>query len=903
MMMNILIRLGSIFLKICLGLMLGCIGLIWYLSEDVHFKKYLQDEIEMYFLQEHGVRFQSGLATISIFPPSLVLHDVTIIQEDDLHWSIQAERVYAQLMIKESIVRKKIAYQLYFDTIALREQYQQKPTKISTFISRIIQTPPSGYLDLAYTECKQGTVDMSSFDEQQKVQAQFAGSASLYPNNVQSAWYLQNGSVVYDGTSMIEQGAAQVHVHVGQSVHADITAHVVCPILTRDNTVHLSGSWQDDTGTFMCATQNQGIVCDQIALKQKDDALLFDLTMQTTGAYLQKQQWFDFSEKQIDGNIKATLHGDVYRLPESLYGDVLLDSIMYDDSLIFQQLHVQLEKISGQEYQGSIISDQQKIVDIHLYQQDDVWKLFACNEQDISILGSYWMIPKQKMSLQATAQQGVFSGQYQGFIHNPYLEESTSWQGQITLSNYFELQGKIGDVGYDFAVDLEKFFVRRAVIKNDTHILASLDHVKDMTLRGFIDFALCQMLVPQSLAFMFSQKGKIELTGSKQTSGLSLDFLSQDAHIRIPYIYNLIQNAQGTVQFDWAQYALYIKNMSAQLYKGSVHIQKGTCMFTNSLYPEFVHIPILFDQLLIGWNKQVYGKISGMMGLHVRDKQPKITGDLILNSAEFEGNIFSKDFQEQLFGVSGSGLSALPCQCDISVQSQEPIAVKTSFLDASVKMNVHLTTKDAMPVVQGVISVLDGEFKFPYAALRIVQGKISILPDKHFDPTLFIVAKNRIKRHEIVMRVTGTVHDPHVTFESVPHQSKEQIIAMLLFGSDDNSVVIMPEFLGTQLHDIMFGPAVSESKLESRWNAFLDPLQKIKVYPKFGNQKGRGGMRAIVEVDATEKLKGRIDSNLFQFEDTIFELDYDINDNITARLLRDAPATYGGEVEMRWKWS
>ena len=61
-------------------------------------------------------------------------------------------------------------------------------------------------------------------------------------------------------------------------------------------------------------------------------------------------------------------------------------------------------------------------------------------------------------------------------------------------------------------------------------------------------------------------------------------------------------------------------------------------------------------------------------------------------------------------------------------------------------------------------------------------------------------------------------------------------------------------------------------------------------------------MRGIIEINPTDRLHGKINSNFFQLEDTKFEVEYDINDMVTARAMRDGPATYGGEMEMRWKW-
>jgi hypothetical protein len=96
---------------------------------------------------------------------------------------------------------------------------------------------------------------------------------------------------------------------------------------------------------------------------------------------------------------------------------------------------------------------------------------------------------------------------------------------------------------------------------------------------------------------------------------------------------------------------------------------------------------------------------------------------------------------------------------------------------------------------------------------------------------------------------------------------------------------------------------MSQSKLDLFFDKLLQSFKNVRVFPQFTNQAGRGGIRGIVEVDATERLHGRIDSNLMQLEDTSFEVDYLVTDDVTLRMMKDGPSTYGGEIEARWKFS
>jgi len=221
-----------------------------------------------------------------------------------------------------------------------------------------------------------------------------------------------------------------------------------------------------------------------------------------------------------------------------------------------------------------------------------------------------------------------------------------------------------------------------------------------------------------------------------------------------------------------------------------------------------------------------------------------------------------------------------------------------------VHLDLHLGNTVKQPEIEGTIDIASGELKFPYKSLFITHGQISIMPKNSTEPLIEFVAKGKIKRYDVTMRATGTMMDQQIRFESSPYLTEEQIISLLLVGSQDSSLsVVMPAMFMQKLHEIVFGPAMSKSKLDVMFNRLLQSFKNIRIFPQFTNQTGRGGVRGVIEVDATDRLHGRIDSNLMQLEDTIFEADYMLTDDVMIRAIKDGPSTYGGEVEMRWKFS
>src|SRR5581483_3576363 len=94
----------------------------------------------------------------------------------------------------------------------------------------------------------------------------------------------------------------------------------------------------------------------------------------------------------------------------------------------------------------------------------------------------------------------------------------------------------------------------------------------------------------------------------------------------------------------------------------------------------------------------------------------------------------------------------------------------------------------------------------------------------------------------------------------------------------------------------------SPLKLDSHFKSWLKPFKNIHLVPSFTDQTGRGGLRGAIEIDVNERTHALIQKNFNLTEDTRFEVEYLLSDDITVRGIRDERKDVGGEVEMRWKF-
>jgi len=138
---------------------------------------------------------------------------------------------------------------------------------------------------------------------------------------------------------------------------------------------------------------------------------------------------------------------------------------------------------------------------------------------------------------------------------------------------------------------------------------------------------------------------------------------------------------------------------------------------------------------------------------------------------------------------------------EVNVDTQKPLVYHEG--DADIQANVTLGIHKSVfsdPMIIGSIDLVDGgSYQF--------QGKKFVLERSHIyltgdpsKPMLDITVKYKALRHIITINVTGTPAVPNVLFSSVPSLTKEQILSIILFdseeGADTNSANDMMKMMG-----------------------------------------------------------------------------------------------------------
>jgi hypothetical protein len=101
------------------------------------------------------------------------------------------------------------------------------------------------------------------------------------------------------------------------------------------------------------------------------------------------------------------------------------------------------------------------------------------------------------------------------------------------------------------------------------------------------------------------------------------------------------------------------------------------------------------------------------------------------------------------------------------------------------------------------------------------------------------------------------------------------------------------------IHNLLFGPAEKTGRIQKYIKTLLQKFNYLRIVPSYNDQEG---LRASLEVELSDRLRGSIQKNFTMPEDTKIEVEYDLSDEISVRGVKDERGDMGAEIEMRFKF-
>ncbi|MGE0206387.1 MAG: translocation/assembly module TamB domain-containing protein [Candidatus Babeliales bacterium] len=545
----------------------------------------------------------------------------------------------------------------------------------------------------------------------------------------------------------------------------------------------------------------------------------------------------------------------------------------------------------------------------HWHEEKHEGEIFLKNSKTLQSPLTYFTINPGNVDIRCSYTKDTILGRYALVAHHRILQTMLQTGGTFALADDAIVAKGIFDkdsyslVGRFNPSLMLTHFMYQDSDKNTLFSVASNPHACN-ELQAFLDYRCIQRILKEIYNIEMRGQGHLAVHGTLKDDLLVTGSLSlHDGHIQVPYTYNFIQNLEGSFNLDIKQKSLWLHDLLLKLHKGAIAAPRATFCWDEYKESFFMHMPLFFEKLFLNMQKDIFTECSGAVRVH-KEEQEKIIlkGGISLDGGECKKNIFSSALQKNSIpALYGSG--KLGIECDLYIKSKKPLRIQTSFLNTDIALDIAIKEKLYNPSFTGTITLQGGSLLFPYRPLHITRGLIYFLPHQLDDPVIELIAKGKVKKYHVTLRTSGSLRKPHISLESTPPLTEEQILTLLLAGSEEGSVaLVMPTVIMQNMEQLLFGPEQSYSKLETYFKNLLGPLKHVRFVPTFFDQTARGGFRGTILVDVSERLHGLIQKNFSLPEDTKIEIEYLLSDDVTLRALKDQRGDVGGEVEMRWKF-
>lgn len=917
----------KIILHIILGLVLGGIIALMYVTSTDGFKKNLEKSIAEQFEKDFGLQLKCHVDDVDLLSCSVKISNVSITplqsenadQQEANQWSIIAEKLSVKGSWLSLITKRALMLHMQLDQVVMMELFEKRPEKLSNFFIQIFSKISSTWLVYESVSIKNGLLYSKRTVDGLYVHLPYSCQLQSDAESVKIQLYLKDGVVWYHQGAGLEKISASCIFDIPfenslNLLHADVSA--TYDIYKNDLKIpgFATGSMRCGQAQVSIKTEDGTIVIDPISIKCNHHSCWCDMSIQTDSDIL---KYFYVSPLISDfkGNITTYLKFDMYDIWGSLQVAVSLENLLYKAKSIFPGGKFIIKEHNESKASGILQIHDKDLLKVDFQVINEQKKLHLQNYGKLewpSMLG--WVIEKNGLIVDLEqSKEGNISGNYHIVVQHPILKIERIFKGNFTWQdNLLHLVGSADNFSWDgtLVMDPEIIFKNFQIYdKNQIVLDITSDQESNNYITSSIDFSLVQKIVPEIFKKSFAQNGTFVVRGYLKNGVLHGNIQTHYAHIRLPYIYNVISNMSMSCELNFAQKNILLRDIHIDLHEGSMDCERAVFWFDKQLKLTFAHVPVILDKIMMSLRKGVYSLVSGRLFLYKQEqaKPLDLEGKLFLHKTQVHENILSSEFHEmilQLMNDSNQPTIQEPINLDIGLMVFDGLEIKTSFMDARAMIDVNIQGTVQNPKISGGIQFVNGQLQFPFKPIDIVSGKILLVPGQPLDPIIELTARGKLKKYIVTMQAWGTALDPHIKFQSQPYLNEEQILSLLMLGVEDQSLSLMvPAFLTQKLQEIIFGPALSRTKLKSIFDLILKSMKYVRFLPQFTSQADRGGMRGIFEIDASENLHATIDTNFLQIEDTKVDIDYDLTDDIKFRLQKDVPNTYGGEVEFRWKFS
>jgi translocation and assembly module TamB len=428
------------------------------------------------------------------------------------------------------------------------------------------------------------------------------------------------------------------------------------------------------------------------------------------------------------------------------------------------------------------------------------------------------------------------------------------------------------------------------------------DHALDLHARGRFNLKLLRVYNPEIIAdgpATFS----IDAGGVLARPQWGGRFDLSDANISLADLPNGLSQINGTLVFQ--QDRIQIEKLTARSGGGELKVT-GFLTYRNGLYWD---LAATGKDVRLRYPPGVSSSADATLRYTGSEKNAQLTGDIVVTRFGINRRFDFATYLEQskkspVLSTRNPYLDNL--RLDVHITSTPELRVETSQARVSGDVDLRLRGTAARPALLGRVNIAEGDIFFNGTKYRLERGDISFTNPLTIEPVINLEMSARVQEYDITISLHGAVSGGKslsMTYRSDPPLSNSDIIALLAFGHTRTQDVYNASRPGQAGNDAanasnaILGQALNSTVTDRVQRLF--GASRVKVDPQFIGAENNPSARVTIEQSINNNITLTYVTNLAQSADTVVQVEYQVNKNVSVVAVRNQNGILGFNVHIR----
>lgn len=902
--------------KVIISLIIGIFITIFFAQHDPWTHQKIISYIQKNAREFLGADFSGLVHSIHFFSPSLIVHDIQMKSAldntvDSDQWIWRCKKCEVTCSWLQLLFKGVLEQHIIMDGFECRSLVENNRIAIESHLIALMNQPvPFIPTHIKSVIFKNSFLHFEDIHKEIQTSLWFNSSSLRIGQRLKTTISIGDAHILYQKNKYIENATIDISMLTGfMGDDFDVNAHIAgtCMLshMQADSSCYITGVWNGLRGRFSIRNAYNSLIIDPIIVNEREMRINGHFPL----SYAIQCMRNSFADQSVSGtgDFVIKMNRDISR---KIDGQLVIENAMFNERNLCDVIKVIFERNHDDwKTRLSLSRNNQECKGTgHWSEANNKGELSIKNNTDLyTTFFPYWRIKHNSFAIHSHLTQSVMQGSYEVLTTNILNGAQHAVKGSFSYDH--------GECVMEGRIDEDEFYIQTACVPHyalrkclytdrEKRELIALRAIEDNKIRGSIAFPFIRAMINNVFHYDMQGEGSIDIIAHIAMPEIAGDITLTEASIRLPQTYNFIDGLRAHYVCNIINKLVLFEDVNISLHMGKIRCLRADYYFDHKGSLLFMHAPVLLDRCLLNVKKDLFAVVSGNLLFSRSALLPAcVSGNIFIDKAQLKENLFSDVIQKQLVSYTHSvfSLPDVPLWCDLTLETKSPICVDTGFFQTNAHARLRIKKEDHDPIVKGAIILHSGTLNFPYKPLHINKGIITFTDKQLFDPAIEFIARNKIKKYDVALQVEGSLIAHHISLDANPPLSEEQIVGLLLVGSEEHSLnSMMPALIVQNVKNLIFS-----NNQVSFFDKYFKPILgtlNINLVPSFTDQTGRGGLRGALEITVEDRWRAIIQKNFSLTEDTKFELEYLFSDDITLRAIRDERRDLGGEIEMRWKF-